>query len=115
MPAATTPITTADAASAPTPASPDTDLLDTDASRRAIRSAARNPNLAGRVNEQVGVRSPTRDEQLSAATRQAGRPDCLRADALKNDPPEIAGIGLGGLLALPLLPHAALTGKCALP
>jgi hypothetical protein len=115
LPTAAAPITTAEAASAAAQTSPDTDLLHTDASRRAIRSAAHQPNLASRVNEQVGVRSPTRDEQLSAATQQAGRPDCLKADALKNDPPEIGGIGLGGLLALPFLPHAALTGKCALP
>lgn len=113
MPTDAEPVAAAAAASAAPPL--DADLLDNPASRRAIRNAARDPHLAGRVNEQFGVRSASRDERLIAAAQRAARPDCLRADALKNDPPEIAGIGLGGLLALPFLPHAALTGKCALP
>ncbi|HSY28180.1 MAG TPA: hypothetical protein VK832_11790 [Burkholderiaceae bacterium] len=39
-------------------------------------------------------------------------PDCLSPDALKHNPPQIGPISLGGILILPFLADAALTGKC---
>jgi hypothetical protein len=42
----------------------------------------------------------------------ASIPNCMGPDALKHDPAKIGPVGLGGLLALPFLAHAAITGKC---
>lgn len=55
---------------------------------------------------------PTKDERLAAAVAAAGVPDCLRPDGLKHDPPVIGFIAFGGILAVPFVAHAALTGKC---
>lgn len=92
----------AEAASAPTPAA--ADLLDTDASRRALRSAARNPNLASRVDAQVGVHSPTAAQRLPGSVQQAGKGDCGKG--------EYPGAGMG-LLSLPFIAAALATGNCA--
>lgn len=94
---------TAEAASAPVPA-PDANLLDTEASRRAIHSAARNPNLASRINEQVGVRSPTAAQRLPGNVQQAAKGDCMKG--------EYPGGGMS-LLSLPFLAAALATGNCA--
>ena len=98
------PTRTAEAASAPSRPSPDTNLLDTEASRRAIHSAARNPNLASRVNEQVGVRSPTEAQRLPGNIQQAGKGDCMTTG--------YPGAGMG-LLSLPFLAAAIASGNCA--
>jgi hypothetical protein len=89
---------TAEAASAPPP------LLDTEASRRAIRSAARNPNLASRVDEQVGVHSPTAAQRIPGNIQQAGKGDCIKTG--------YPGAGMG-LLSLPFFAAALATGNCA--
>jgi len=102
MPLDTAPTRTAEAASAPTP--PDRDLLDTDASRRALHSAARNPNLASRVDAQVGVHSPTAAQRLPGNIQQAGKGDCGKGD--------YPGAGMG-LLSLPFIAAALATGNCA--
>jgi hypothetical protein len=39
-------------------------------------------------------------------------PDCLGPDALKHNPPQIGPVTLGGILILPFLADAVLTGKC---
>jgi hypothetical protein len=93
----------AEAASAPPPAH-DSNLLDTEASRRAIHSAARNPNLASRINEQVGVRSPTAAQRLPGNVQQAAKGDCMKG--------EYPGGGMS-LLSLPFLAAALATGNCA--
>jgi hypothetical protein len=98
------PTTTAEAASAPSRPSPDANLLDTEASRRAMHSAARNPNLASRVNEQVGVRSPTDAQRLPGNIQQAGKGDCMTTG--------YPGAGMG-LLSLPFLAAAIAGGNCA--
>ncbi|MDI4633541.1 hypothetical protein J7U46_10825 [Pelomonas sp. V22] len=51
-------------------------------------------------------------ERLRASVADAGVPGCLRADALKHDPPAIGRIGVQGILVAPFMVHAALTGKC---
>jgi len=94
----------AERASAPSPAAPDSNLLDTEASRRAIHSAARNPNLASRINEQVGVRSPTAAQRLPGNVQQAAKGDCMKG--------EYPGGGMS-LLSLPFLAAALATGNCA--
>jgi len=102
MPLDTAPPRTAEAASAPT--SPDTDLLDTAASRRALRSAAGNLNLASRVNAQLGVHSPTTAQRLPGSIQQAGKGDCSKG--------EYPGAGMG-LLSLPFIAAALAAGNCA--
>lgn len=106
-PAEAAPITTAEAASAPTPTPTQPDafgLLDNDASRRAIRSAARSPNLASRVNDQVGVRSPTAAQRLPGNIQQAAKGDCVKGG--------FPGGGMG-LLSLPFFAAALASGNCA--
>lgn len=39
-------------------------------------------------------------------------PDCIGPDALKHNPPQIGPVTLGGILMLPFLADAVLTGKC---
>jgi hypothetical protein len=51
-------------------------------------------------------------EQFADTAEAATIPNCLAADGLKLDPPHLGPIGLGGLLAIPFVAHAALTGKC---
>ena len=94
----------AERATASSPAASDSNLLDTEASRRAIHSAARNPNLASRINEQVGVRSPTAAQRLPGNVQQAAKGDCMKG--------EYPGGGMS-LLSLPFLAAALATGNCA--
>lgn len=94
----------AERASAPSPAASDSNLLDTEASRRAMHSAARNPNLASRINQQVGVRSPTAAQRLPGNVQQAAKGDCMKG--------EYPGGGMS-LLSLPFLAAALATGNCA--
>jgi hypothetical protein len=51
-------------------------------------------------------------ETFQDAAEFASIPDCVGPDALRHDPPKVGPVVLGGLLALPFLAHAALTGKC---
>ncbi|WP_448172772.1 hypothetical protein [Rhizobacter fulvus] len=111
MPSAPTAITepTLDAAlHAELPASapePTEGLLDTEASRRAIRASARLPSL----NQQL-ARAREEPDRLGAQQRlvngmmSAGKGDCLKG--------EFAGAGMG-LLSLPFLGLAAVSGNCA--
>jgi hypothetical protein len=93
-------------ATAPSPASSSPpSLLDTEATRRAIRASARMPSLVGeaaRVTEEP--RRASAQEQLGNAVREAGKGDC--------DKGEFTGAGMG-LLSLPFLAAAAVRGDCA--
>jgi hypothetical protein len=91
-------------ASSPPLAAPTGNLLETGASRRALSRAAREPNLASRVDAQVGVHSPTAVQQLPSAIQQAGKGDCLKGD--------YPGAGMG-LLSAPFLAAALASGNCA--
>ncbi|AKJ30801.1 hypothetical protein [Caldimonas brevitalea] len=61
---------------------------------------------AGPLNSDL----PAPGQRLSAQMKEAAIPDCLREDALKHAP-----VPLGGLLAIPSLVHAAVTGRCNTP
>ena len=89
-------------ASAP-PALPS--LLDTEATRRAIRASAREPSLIGQV-ARAGTepRPPGAQERLGNDMKAAGTGDCLKGD--------YPGAGMG-LLSLPFLAVAAARGTCA--
>jgi len=80
-------------------------LLDTEATRRAIRESARAPSLAGRAaaaSDEPQRTSP--QERLGNDVKSAGKGDCLKS--------EYAGTGMG-LLSLPFLALAAARGACA--
>lgn len=80
-------------------------LMDTDATRRAIRASARAPSLGGQLAQSRDEpRRPGPNDRLADGVRSAGQGDCLKG--------EYAGAGMG-LLSLPLLAAAALAGHCA--
>ena len=80
-------------------------LLDTEASRRAIRASARTPSmstLAAAASEEP--RPASAQERLGGAVKSAGKGDCLKG--------EYAGAGMG-ILSLPFIAVAAARGACA--
>lgn len=77
-------------------------LLDSEATRRALRASARDPGLAARAGR-VGSAPLSADERLGAAVQQGARGDCLKGEYL--------GAGMG-LLSLPFLAAAALREQC---
>ena len=90
-------------ASAPPTSSPS--LLDTEATRRAIRASARAPSITAQAAQVTGEpRAPSAQERLGNATRAAGIGDCAKG--------EYAGAGMG-LLSLPFLAAAVTRGACA--
>lgn len=115
---ATTPTTTPDStaptitsaapvappASAPHDAAGSPSLLDSEATRRAIRASARAPSpseqLARAREEPARIGA---GERLGNDIRSAGKGDCVKG--------EYAGAGMG-LLSLPFLAYAAAAGNC---
>jgi len=80
-------------------------LLDTEATRRAIRASARTRSLGEQLAE--SREEPARasaNERLANGMRSAGKGDCMKG--------EFAGAGMG-LLSLPFLAAAAVGGNCA--
>jgi hypothetical protein len=101
LPTATTGETPADAASQPPL------RLGADVLKRAARSSRSDLGQMVESDMASQARAGSRDQKLETAIREAGVPGCLRPDAMKHEP-----IQLGGLLGLPVLGHAVLTGKC---
>ena len=93
----------------PTPAASAPDappsLMGTDATRRAIRDAARAPSLAEQLarSREEPARASVGD-RLSTDIKRAGKGDCAKG--------AYAGAGMG-LLSLPFLAVAAATDNCA--
>lgn len=80
-------------------------LLGTDATRRAIRQAARDPLLSERAASAMGDGAPIGPEaKLGRQIQQAGNGECLKG--------EFAGGGMG-LLSLPFWLLAEARGKCS--
>lgn len=79
-------------------------LMTGDATRRAIREAARQPLLSERAAQATGQPFRRGAERLADAASAAGKGDCLKG--------EYAGGGMG-LLSLPFLAVAAARGDCA--
>jgi hypothetical protein len=82
-----------------------------------IRSAVRSSkgavrSLAEASGQMLDTPQETKDRQLTDAVVHAGNPDCLRPDALKHDPPHVGPIELKGILTIPFLTHAVISGKC---
>ena len=83
-------------------AEPPPSLMDGEATRRAIRAAAREPGLAAPAGRQ-GPAWRTPDARLGDQVQQSAKGDCLKGEYL--------GGGMG-LLSLPFLAAAALKGDC---
>ena len=99
------PITVSAPRAEPAASASDTPLLETDATRRAIRASARATSLTDQLAH--SREEPARvsaQQQLGAEIRDAGRGDCLKGEYL--------GAG-AGLLSLPFLAAAAGLGHCA--
>lgn len=77
-------------------------LMDGEATRRAIRAAAREPGIATVAGRQ-GPALQTPDERLGSEVQRSARGDCLKGEYL--------GGGMG-LLSLPFLAAAALRDQC---
>jgi hypothetical protein len=95
----------ASATPASAPPAPIGSILDTEATRAAIRAAARGPLLSERVAAATGIAlTAGANERLSNDVDAAHHGDCMHGD--------FAGSG-GVLLSLPFLALAEVTGKCA--
>lgn len=84
------------------PPEPPPSLMDGEATRRAIRAAAREPGIAAQAGRQ-GPALQTPDERLGTEVQRSAKGDCLKG--------EYAGGGMG-LLSLPFLAAAALRDQC---
>lgn len=80
-------------------------ILDTAASRRAIRASARAPSITAEIARTAGT-APAADasERMGGAIRSAGKGDCAKGD--------YPGAGMG-LLSLPFLAAAVARGDCS--
>jgi hypothetical protein len=99
---------TAPAASSPRPTE---NLLDTAATRAAIRQAGRQPLLHERAAAATGLPIERTDTALAQQVAEAGTPDCMKDPQAASG--QIGPIGLGGLLGLPFLAARVATGNCA--
>jgi hypothetical protein len=88
-------------ATAATPAATEP-LLDSEATRRALRASARDPGLAARAGR-FGAEPLSPDARLGAEVQRSAKGDCLKGEYL--------GGGMG-LLSLPFLAAAALREQC---
>ena len=80
-------------------------LLDTEATRRAIRASGHTRSLGEQLAESREEPARTSaNERLANGVRGAGKGDCMKG--------EFAGAGMG-LLSLPFLAAAAVGGHCA--
>jgi hypothetical protein len=76
-------------------------LLDTEATRNAIRQSARQASLQERTAQAMGDDIGRTDTGLSGGVASAGKPDCAKLQAP------------GGLLGLPVLAAMVASGKCS--
>lgn len=77
-------------------------LLDSEATRRALRASARDPGLAARAGR-FSAEPLSPDARLGAEVQRSAKGDCLKGEYL--------GGGMG-LLSLPFLAAAALREQC---
>ena len=75
-------------------------LLDTEATRIAIRQSALQPSLHERAAQAMGDDIARTDTGLAGGLASAGKPDCAKLQAP------------GGLLGLPILAAMVASGKC---
>ncbi|MCA6215049.1 hypothetical protein KGA65_00695 [Ideonella sp. B7] len=83
-------------------------LLDSEATRQALRDIARQPLLSERAASATGQTPHTAAQRVEQAVSKSAKSDCLRDPAVS----KIGPLPLGGLLALPGLAVRALSGDC---
>ena len=94
-------------------ASPGKLLTDSQAIRRAYQdSKTEIQKMADASGKHLADPGLSKSEQIQQQLAYARVPGCTDSDALKFVPPKVAGISLTGLLAVPFVAKAALTGKC---
>lgn len=98
-----TPVPLAAAPAASAASAPPERLIDSAATRAALRQVGRQPLLAERAAEAAGLPIARTDTGLARGTAEAGKGDCLKGDSS----------GGLGILGLPLLAARAVTGDCA--
>lgn len=103
-------VAAAEPASAPASAPPER-LLDTAATRAALRELGRRPLMSERAAAATGRPIERTDTALAQATAEAAKPDCLRDGKAATG--QIGPVGVGGILGLPFLAARAVTGGCA--
>jgi hypothetical protein len=86
------------------PSAPRERLLDSAATRAAIRQAAHAPLLVERAASANDQRIVAKSEKLTEDVRQSAKGDCLKG--------EFGGAGMG-LLSLPFFVAAEVGGHCA--
>lgn len=80
-------------------------ILNSEATRRALRDLARQRSFAERANQDIGApASSAFESRLGAGVAGAARGDCMKGQFKGNSM---------GLLSLPALALAAATGECA--
>jgi hypothetical protein len=104
-------VATAAAAPASAASAPPERLLDTAATRAALRALGRQPLLHEQAAESTGTVIARTDTALARDVAEAGTPDCLRDGKAASG--QIGPVGLGGILGLPFLAARVATGKCA--
>ncbi|WP_374562347.1 hypothetical protein [Ideonella sp.] len=97
----------APAASAP----PAERLLDSAATRAAIRQTGRQALLHERAAEATGTPIERTDTALARGVAEATIPDCLKDPKAASG--QIGPIALGGILGLPFLAARVASGRCA--
>jgi hypothetical protein len=75
-------------------------LLDTEATRMAIRQSARQPLLHERAAQAMGEDIGRSDTAMAGGVASAGKPDCAKMQAP------------GGILGLPIMAAMVASGKC---
>ena len=68
--------------------------------------------MAKRSGQDLGAPKLSESERFAASAEFAGKPDCLRPDALKHNGARIGQVQLGGVAAAPFRLQAKLKGKC---
>ena len=86
-------------------------LLDSDATRAAIRQTGKLALLHERAAAAPGLPIERTDTALAREVAEAGTPDCLKDPQAASG--QIGPIGLGGILGLPFLAARVATGRCA--
>jgi outer membrane biosynthesis protein TonB len=104
---AASPAAPASAASAP----PAERLLDSAATRAAIRQTGRQALLQERAAAATGLPIERTDTALAQQVAEAGKPDCLKDPNAASG--QIGPIGVGGILGLPFLAARVVSGNCA--
>lgn len=102
-------------APATTEAEPAPGVLDLSMVPAVTKAAAAELAPASTPSTKGGYAREDRWRTFAKRVGEAGTPDCLHPDALRNQPPIVIGdyvIGFGGLAALPALAVAKFKGQC---